>query len=245
MPEIADTLQLLVDRGTKQGASLNHQLNKIKRQVEESGAAQAKRTMAALKSIPSSITVRFDVTPSEEEEDEDLAQPQRILKAVGATPGLMTPASTTPVPMTPASATLGLTTPGSTMLAPPLAPLLEPPAYEMSRKCHTVAQVYTEWMVGFSPGPSIKELDRLYGPRWRSGRHKESQFYSLRRDLINEIQRIAKRNNTSEEIAIVDLQRRQTAHGWSINQLCKEIRKEASARGEGVKQRKRKRNDHA
>ena len=257
MPELADTLQILVNRGTRQDVNLNHHLDEIKRQVEESDAAQARRTAAALKSILASITVRFNATLLVEEEEEDLAQPQRMLGAVEATSGSTTSGSTTSGSTTSTSTTSGLTASASTAsastafastaFASAASGLITPPAYEMSRRSRTVADVYTEWMVGFPPGPSIKELDRLYGPRWRAGRHKESQFYSLRRDLITEIQRIAKRDNISEEVAIEDLQRRQTAHAWSINRLCKEIRQDASAGGgdDGVRRRKRKRADAA
>src|ERR1700761_2611823 len=76
---------------------------------------------------------------------------------------------------------------------PPLQPPLQsldsapPPQYRMRRDIRTVEQLYREWTVGLQGSLSILELNRRYGPRWRAGRNDEIQFYSLRSEIIREI----------------------------------------------------------
>jgi hypothetical protein len=65
--------------------------------------------------------------------------------------------------------------------------------YRMSRTIQTIPELWQEWTVGLQGQPSIERLDELYGSSWRSGpaAASERQFYSRRKTLIAEIQRLA------------------------------------------------------
>ena len=47
-----------------------------------------------------------------------------------------------------------------------------------------------EWTVGSMSCPSVEELDKQYGTRWRP-EHKERQFYSVRKVIVEELRRRA------------------------------------------------------
>lgn len=120
---------------------------------------------------------------------------------------------------------------------PELEPGPDPPGHRMCRTTKTVEGLWREWTVGLRGQPAIIELDRQWGHRWRSGRQSELQWYSLRLEVVKEIQRVAQAQRTSEEAAmhIVDLHQRQT--GCSIDQLCKRLRANRKARLVGYKTR--------
>ena len=54
-------------------------------------------------------------------------------------------------------------------------PLAQPPKYRMCRAVRTVEDLWREWTVGLQGQPSIDELDRRWGSRWRAGRQNELQ----------------------------------------------------------------------
>lgn len=74
-----------------------------------------------------------------------------------------------------------------------LAQAAKPPQYHMSRTIQTIPELWQEWTVGLQGQPSIERLDKLHGSSWRSGptAASERQFYSRRKTLITEIQRLA------------------------------------------------------
>lgn len=74
-----------------------------------------------------------------------------------------------------------------------LAQAAEVPQYRMSRTIQTIPELWREWTVGLPGQPSIERLDELHGSGWRSGpaAASERQFYSRRKTLITEIQRLA------------------------------------------------------
>src|SRR5271156_673915 len=64
------------------------------------------------------------------------------------------------------------------------------PSYTLSREVYTIPDLWREWTAGLAVGlPSIDELDRRWGPRWRSP--KERQHYSTRKVIIDEVRRRA------------------------------------------------------
>ena len=73
-----------------------------------------------------------------------------------------------------------------------LAQAAEVPRFCMSRTIQTIPELWREWTVGLQGQPSIEQLDALYGSSWRSGpaAASERQFYSRRKTLITEIQRL-------------------------------------------------------
>ena len=111
-------------------------------------------------------------------------------------------------------------------LQPPQEPQepQEPPRYMMSRSAQSVERLWEEWTVGLNGQPSIRALDSRWGNRWRAGRQRELQFYSLRLEVIREIQRRAKAQRSSEEQAMVSLHLQQQQMGCSVDRLCKQLR---------------------
>ena len=98
-------------------------------------------------------------------------------------------------------------TPDDPQGPPPQQPPLllepqEPPRHSMCRSVGTVEALWREWTVGLRGQPSVGALDSRWGSRWRSGRPKEQQWYSLRLEVVREIRRLAQAQRNSEEQAI-------------------------------------------
>jgi hypothetical protein len=100
----------------------------------------------------------------------------------------------------------------------------------MNRQIRTVEKLYEEWTVGLQGCFSIAELDRRYGCDWRRGRGPEIQYYSLRREIILEIDRIAGHDNINKDTAMRRLQGRQDTERWSLDKLAKRLRLERQER---------------
>jgi hypothetical protein len=100
----------------------------------------------------------------------------------------------------------------------------------MNRKINTVKGLWNEWMTGLPGQPSITILDRRWGSRWRAGRRSEIQWYSLRREVIQEVRRVMQSRRLSEEAAIsaVGLEQRQA--NYSLDLFCKRLRAGRKAR---------------
>jgi len=114
-------------------------------------------------------------------------------------------------------------------LQPGLDPDLESPRYRMCRAVKTVEALWREWTVGLQGQPAVAELNSKWGSRWRSGRQSELQWYSLRLEVIREIQRVAQEKRIGEQAAmhIVSMQQQQT--GCSLDQFCKQLRANRNA----------------
>jgi hypothetical protein len=67
-----------------------------------------------------------------------------------------------------------------------LDPIPEP-AYCMSRQATTVAQLYTEWFTSLGDKPSVVQMDRQLGTKWRS-ENKEKVFYSVRKTIFDHVE---------------------------------------------------------
>jgi hypothetical protein len=105
-----------------------------------------------------------------------------------------------------------------------------PPQYKMSRDTRSVEGLYHEWTQGLRGALPIRELDRRYGHHWRKGRRDELQFYSLRKEVLREIERIVVREGIDEITAARRLQGRQDGERLSLDKLCKRLREETKAR---------------
>ena len=94
----------------------------------------------------------------------------------------------------------------------------DPPCYEMVRTHATVTDLWHEWSVGCAGQPSIQSLDDSWGHRWRRG--NEVSFYSRRRLIIKEIQRLAQQGGTiSLTAAAEELETRRRQEGLSLTGL--------------------------
>jgi centromere DNA-binding complex CBF3 subunit-like protein/transcriptional activator of glycolytic enzymes GCR1 len=118
-------------------------------------------------------------------------------------------------------------TPAAIPEAPtPAYPLgLDPPKHRMSRAVKDVQSLWREWTVGLLGQPSIAALDSRWSSRWRAGRRAELQWYSLRKEVIDEIHRIAGSRHVSMESAMYTVDMEQRKSGLSMDLFCKELRK--------------------
>ncbi|KAJ6780567.1 hypothetical protein PWT90_10658 [Aphanocladium album] len=99
------------------------------------------------------------------------------------------------------------------------------PQYRMCRTVKTVEALWQEWTIGLNGQLSILELNRRWGNKWRAGRQSELQWYSLRLEVIKEIQRLAQAQRTSENTAMQVVNHQHQKVGCSIDQLCKQLRR--------------------
>jgi hypothetical protein len=112
----------------------------------------------------------------------------------------------------------------------PIAASLPAPQYKMSRDVRTVEMLYREWTEGLQGALSIRELDRRYSHHWRKGRSAELQFYSIRKEIMREIERIRVTDGVNEVTAARRVQGRQDREMLSLDKLGKRLREEAKAR---------------
>ena len=94
----------------------------------------------------------------------------------------------------------------------------------MSRAVNSVRALWREWTEGPGGNPSVAALDSKWGRRWRAGRQKEVQWYSLRLEVIKEIKRVAQAQKVSEETAMWQVSLRQEQMQCSLDQFCKRLR---------------------
>ncbi|KAK9357126.1 hypothetical protein V1504DRAFT_465631 [Lipomyces starkeyi] len=77
------------------------------------------------------------------------------------------------------------------------------------------------WYTGSAAFPSIVSLDERYGAAWRSG---DRQYYSVRLQIIKEVDRLAAARTISKSDAVLLLDRVREKN-WTLNMLSNEIRK--------------------
>lgn len=107
----------------------------------------------------------------------------------------------------------------------PLGPVaLIPPQHCMSRAVRSIRALWQEWNVGVDGGPAIRTLDAQWGPSWRSKRHKETQWYSLRQEVMREIAHRAQSQRIAEEAAMCQLEQEQQQSQRSLDAFCKHLR---------------------
>ncbi|KAH8892965.1 hypothetical protein GQ53DRAFT_805827 [Thozetella sp. PMI_491] len=100
----------------------------------------------------------------------------------------------------------------------------DPPRYYMSRTVSTVEGLWNEWMVGLPGQPSISSLDQQWGNRWRAKNQAEIQWYSLRKEVILEIQRTAQTRRIGMEAAVHTVAMDQAKTASSMDRFCKQLR---------------------
>lgn len=108
----------------------------------------------------------------------------------------------------------------------------EVPKYTLSRRISTIPEMWREWTVGTMGCPSVEELDQRYGSRWRP-EHKERQFYSVRKVIVEELRRRAiEKGGYKENIAAVveEMEIERTRSGVSLAKISGILRKQAKER---------------
>jgi len=105
---------------------------------------------------------------------------------------------------------------------PPTTPPIAPPPslHRMSRELRTVRQLWDEWFTGLNGRPSIDQLNKEWGSRWRTD-SKEMNFYSRRKVIIDEIFQRTVAGNWQAAVAEVESLRA----GASLDKLITVIKK--------------------
>ena len=97
------------------------------------------------------------------------------------------------------------------------------PQYKLSRITHTIPELWHEWTVGLSGQPSVEELNRRRGTRWRRS-DKEAKFYSVRKMIIEELRRRAEAKGgfkANIEGAVMEMELERKVLGTSLNGMYK------------------------
>jgi len=219
LPDLVDNLRSISGQLIHQSRAHQHETTQIKSKVHEM-TLMAEKTQETLQAMTSgSLTFQLKMTP-----------------AVRADIALSSSSPSPPPTVSLASIGLQQLEQQQQQQPPPpqhqidLSDPSRPPLYRMRRDIRTVEQLYLEWTAGSLGCPAIAELDRRYGSRWRQGRRDELQFYSLRREIIKEIDRITHSERVSETTAMQRVQGRQAREKLSLDKLCKTLRREAKMR---------------
>jgi hypothetical protein len=118
-----------------------------------------------------------------------------------------------------------------------LDPTLDPIKYKFSRTVTTVVDLWKEWSVGLESGPSIQQLDSIWGAKWRD--QTEKQFYGRRLPVIKAIQQrhaSGKASSLQEAAAQLETLRLQGGRSISLHKFSKTL-KEATGDNQASKGR--------
>ncbi|KAG0372417.1 hypothetical protein BGX24_000274 [Mortierella sp. AD032] len=72
--------------------------------------------------------------------------------------------------------------------------------HHLSSKIETIAGVLTEWVVGIEGGPSIQQLNSVYGLNWQYS--DEEKEYSGREAIVREFKRLVVEDGKTDETAL-------------------------------------------
>jgi uncharacterized protein YciI len=245
MPQLIDYLRTMEARNNQHIAEIKSLVDTVSSQVDtvSSQAAQAKKAAQAahlaVQQAPQqlltagSLTLRLDTPASAASAASASASATATATAANTATAatavsMLTIAESSCMPSQYASArtsTRGSPAPTQQLPLAEAVPPLPPPSYRMSRAVKTVDQLWREWTVGLGGGsPAVAALDSAWGSRWRAGRRSELQWYSLRLEVIKEIERIAQAQRCSAMEAMWQLNLQQQRTGASLDQLCKRLR---------------------
>ena len=203
-------------------AEAEQRVGEIQAAIDRIADAQAEQAEQLRLLTSGSLSFRLELAPAPalagplalEEGSSSRYASARVSAAASPSPRARTPSSP-PLPGTPSPVLAGS---GS------LAAGSQPPKHRMCREVRTVEGLWREWTVGLRGRPSIRDLDGRWGNRWRAGRQSELQWYSLRLEVIKEIQRVARVQRIAEEAAMWKLQVDQQRMGCSLDRFCKRLR---------------------
>ncbi|CAD6924348.1 unnamed protein product [Tilletia controversa] len=188
-------------------------LQQQQQQQQQSSQQQRPRPLPlALPESSSSLSglgTPIDCDYDEREGEEDL---QMVLSTVSATSSASAPFSdpTFALPALPGT------------LPPPPHSVPSVPIYQLSRSLSTIAEVWMEWDVGVNGCASVKELERLYGARWRPS-PTERKFFSNRKRLWDAVEKLSKHRRVEGKAAAMELERRRKILNKSVDWVQKHI----------------------
>lgn len=98
-----------------------------------------------------------------------------------------------------------------------------PPQIRFPRTLCSVQDLYQLWRHGFAMMPSVDELERQWGSRWRL--RNERQLFSMRKVVMDEVVRLAGARGRSEEDAVRELEKQRVESGnLSLDALAKRLK---------------------
>jgi hypothetical protein len=98
-----------------------------------------------------------------------------------------------------------------------------PPQIRFPRMLRTVGDLYQLWRHGLAMMPSIDELERQWGSRWRL--RGERQLFSMRKVVVDEVVRLAGARGWPEEDAVQEVEKQRVEAGnLSLDALAKHIK---------------------
>ncbi|KAK4242960.1 transcriptional activator of glycolytic enzymes-domain-containing protein [Corynascus novoguineensis] len=98
-----------------------------------------------------------------------------------------------------------------------------PPQIKFPRTLRSVADLYQLWRYGFGMMPSIDELEKRWGSRWRL--RNERQLFSIRKVVIDEVVKVASARGWPEEDAVKELERQRVERGnLSLDAFAKQLK---------------------
>ncbi|KAL2193350.1 transcriptional activator of glycolytic enzymes-domain-containing protein [Corynascus similis CBS 632.67] len=98
-----------------------------------------------------------------------------------------------------------------------------PPQIKFPRTLHSVTDLYQLWRYGFGMMPSIDELEKRWGSRWRL--RNERQLFSMRKVAIDEVVKVASARGWPEEDAVKELERQRVERGnLSLDAFAKQLK---------------------
>lgn len=125
---------------------------------------------------------------------------------------------------------------GPARLAPPViaaaaeAATAQLPSYKLSREVRTIPDLWREWTIGLAGLPSVEELDRRYGSKWRP--RGEAQYYSTRKRIIDEIRKRAGRAG-DPALAVAQMEAERLTAKVSLDKIQKLLTRAAKGNGGG------------
>ncbi|KAL2141917.1 hypothetical protein VTI28DRAFT_1802 [Corynascus sepedonium] len=108
--------------------------------------------------------------------------------------------------------------------APPMTVLQQsPPQIQFPRTLRSVGDLYQLWRHGSGTMPSVDELEKRWGSRWRL--RSERQLFSMRKLVIDEVVKVAGARGWPEEDAVQEVERRRVEGGnLSLDAFAKQLK---------------------
>ena len=106
-----------------------------------------------------------------------------------------------------------------------------PPQIRFPRTLCSVRDLYQLWRHGLATMPSVDELEKRRGSRWRL--RNERQLFSMRKVVIDKVVRLANVKGWSEEDAVQEVEKQRIEGGnLSLDALAKQLKAARRAGGE-------------
>lgn len=97
------------------------------------------------------------------------------------------------------------------------------PEYRLDRNINNVIDVWKEYELGKNGFPPVKQLEETYKTKWRKDR-TESRFFSKRKIIYDEIERLSKSHQVTTLEAATILESKRKQHSKTLDGFCTMIK---------------------